>query len=145
MVHHHEDILHHGGLVQLHHGLYAGVVYVHQLQWGIHPDWTKRSPRHLSLECSAVQTSPHYCTAILSHHRPPKSLLSESQGPLLALMTGIMMHTIEHHAALTHRNNKGQDSLCLTLQGCAEALLEKGVPPWKLRVLPEMEPLAACG
>ena len=62
---------------------------------------------------------PHYCMAILSYHRPPKSLLSESQGPLLALMTGIMMHTIECQAVLTHGNDKGQDSLCLTLWGCA--------------------------
>ena len=171
MIHHHKDLLHHRGLVQLHHGLYTGVVYVHQLQWGIHLDWTKGSPRHLSLKCSAAQASPHYHVAILSHHRPPKSLLSESQGPLLALMTGIMMHTIECQAALTHRYNISQDSLCLTLQGCAhvhetlakdgtfanmeehlallhlslhsKALLEEGIPPWKQHVLPEMEPLVA--
>ena len=30
-----------------------------------------------------------------------------------------MMHTVEHHAVLIHRNDKGQDSLCLTLWGCA--------------------------
>ena len=146
---------------------------MHQLQQGIRSDRTKGSPRHLSLKCSAAQTSPHYRVAILSHHRPPKYLLSKSQGPLLALMTGIMMHTIEHHAALTHRNDKGQDSLCLALQGCAhvhetliqdetvadmeehlalfhltlhsEALLEEGVPPWKQCVLPQTEPLAAGG
>ena len=159
MVRHHEDVLHHGGLVQLHRGLYTGVVQVHQLERGVCPDWTKGSPRYLSLKCSAAQTSPRYCMAILSHHRPPKSLLSESQGPLLALMTAIMMHTIEHQAALSHWNDKGQDSLCLTLWGCAhihetlvqdetvadteehlalfclslcsEALLEEGILPWK--------------
>ena len=30
-----------------------------------------------------------------------------------------MMHTIQHSAALTHRNDKGEDSLGLTLWGCA--------------------------
>ena len=117
--------------------------------------------------------SSHYSVAIFSHHGPPKSFLSESQGPLLALMTGIMMQTVQYHAALTHRNNKGEDSLCLTLQGCAhiheipiqdetivdteeclalfclslhsKALLEKGIPLWKWCVPPEMKPLAACG
>ena len=173
MVRHHEDVFHHGGLVQLHCGLYTGVVQVHQLQWGVCPDWTQGGPRHLSLKCSAAWTSPHYRVAILSHHRPPKSPLSESQGPLLALMTGITMHTIECQVALTHRNDKGRDSLCLTLWGCAhvhetlvqdkivadmeehlalfclshwsEALLEEGISLWKWRVLLKMEPLAACG
>ena len=60
-----------GGLVQLHRGLYAGVV--HQLQWGICPDLTKRSLRHFYLKCLAMRASPHYCMAILSHHGSPKS------------------------------------------------------------------------
>ena len=74
--------------------------------------------------------------------------------------------------ALAHRNDEGKDSLCLAFQGYAhvhealiqdetvvdteehlalfclslrsKALLEKGVLPWKWRVLPETEPLAAC-
>ena len=45
MVCHHED----GWLVQFNHGLYTAVIQVHQLQQGIHPDWSKGSPRHLSL------------------------------------------------------------------------------------------------
>ena len=90
---------------------------MHQLQWGICPYRTEGSPRHLSLKCSAVRASPHYGAAILSHHRPLEPLLSQSQGPLLALMTGIMMHTIKHQAALAHGNNEGQNSLCLTLWG----------------------------
>ena len=91
---------------------------MHQLQWGIHLNQTEGSPRHLSLKCSAVWASPHYGAAILSHHRPPKPLLSESQDLLLALMTGIMMHTIKRQVASTHRNNEGQNSLCLALWGC---------------------------
>ena len=84
---------------------------MHQLQQGIHPNRTEGSPRHLSIECLAVWASPHYGTAILHHHRPTKPLLSESQGPLLALMTGFMMHTVKCQAALTHRNHKGQNSV----------------------------------
>ena len=73
---------------------------MHQLQWGIHLNPTQESPRHLSLKHSAARASPHYGVAILSHHRPPEPLLSESQGPLLALMTSITMHTIKCQAAL---------------------------------------------
>ena len=91
---------------------------MHQLQWGICLNRTEGSPRHLSLKCSAVWASPNYGTAILSHHRSPKPLLSKSQGPLLALMTDIMMHPVKCQVALTHRNDKGQNSLCLALWGC---------------------------
>ena len=90
---------------------------MHQLQRGIHSNWTEWSPRHLSLKCLAVQASPYYGTAILCHHGPPEPLLSESQGLLLALMTGITMHPVKCQAALTCRNNKGQHSLCLTFWG----------------------------
>ena len=113
---------------------------MHQLQWGICPDQTKRSPRHFSLKCSAVRTSPHYHAAILSHHGPPKSLLSESQGPLLALMTGIMMHTIYRHAALTNRNDEGKDSLCLTFWG----VLMYMRPLFKMRLLRIWKSILPC-
>ena len=89
MVGHYKDIFHHRGLIQLHHGLYGGVIEIYQLQWGIHSNQTEGSPWHLSLKCLAVRASPHYGSAILSHHGPPEPLLSESQGPLLALMAGI--------------------------------------------------------
>ena len=107
MVGHHKDIFHHGGLIQLHPGLYAAVIEMHKLQQGIHLNQTEESPLHLSLECLAVQASPHYGPAILSHHGPPESLLSESQGPLLALMAGIMMYPIKCHATLSHGDDEG--------------------------------------
>ena len=146
---------------------------MHQLQRGIHLNQTEGSPRHLSLKCLAAWASPHYGTAILSHHGPPEPLLSESQGPLLALMTGIMMHPIKHQVALTHGNDEGQHSLRLTFWGHvyihetlvqdetvanreehlalfhlglhSKALLEESfLPRWQC-ALPEMEPLAAPG
>ena len=79
-----------------------------QLQWSISSDWEKRSPRHLPFECTAVHTSPHYGTAILHHHRPPESLLSQSQGSLLALMASVMVHAIQRQATLTNLYNEGQ-------------------------------------
>ena len=90
---------------------------MHQLQWGICSNRTEGSPRHLSLKCLAVWVSPHYGTAIICHHGPPKPLLSKSQGLLLALMSGIVMHLVERQVALTHRNDEGQHSLCLTFWG----------------------------
>ena len=130
---------------------------MHQLQWSICLNWTEGSPRHLSFKCLAVWASPHYGAAILCQHGLPEPLLSKSQGPLLALMTGIMMHPVKCQAALTHRNDKGQHSLCLTFWGhvyvhetlvqdeavankeehlalfrlclCSKALLEESIPP----------------
>ena len=144
---------------------------MHQLQWGIHSNRTEGSPRHLSLKCLAVWASPHYGMAILSHHGPPEPLLSESQGPLLALMAGIAMYPIKRQTALTHRNDEGQHSPCLAFWGCvyihetliqdetvantkehlalfrlgfhSKALLEEGISPGWWHALPEMEPLAA--
>ena len=107
MVSHHKDILHHGGLIHLHRGLDAGVIKMHELQRSIHLNRAEGSPWHFSLECLAVWASPHYSSAILSHHGPPEPLLSESQGPLLALMSGIPMYTIKHHVALSHGDDKG--------------------------------------
>ena len=146
---------------------------MHQLQQGICSNQTERSPRHLSLKCLAVWASPHYGVAILCHHGPPEPLLSESQGLLLALMTGIMMHPIKRQVALTHGNDEGQHSLCLTFLGHvyvhetlvqdetvvnteehlalfhlslhSKALLEESFSPWWWHALPEMEPLAAPG
>ena len=63
-----------GGLIQLHHGLYTGVIKMHQLQWGIGSNRTEGSPRHLSLKRLAAQASPHYGAAILNHHGPPEPL-----------------------------------------------------------------------
>ena len=94
MVGHHKDIFHHGGLVQLHHGLDAGVVEVHKLQRSVCSNPTEGSPWHFSLKCLAAQASPHYSSAILSHHGPPEPLLSEGQGLLLALMAGVPMYPI---------------------------------------------------
>ena len=107
MVIHHKDIFHHGGLIQLHHRLDAGVIKVHELQWSLCSNLAEGSPWHFSLECLAVWASPHYRSVILSHHGPPEPLLSESQAPLLALMACIPMYTIKHHAALGHGDNKG--------------------------------------
>ena len=146
---------------------------MHQLQWDIHSNQTEWGPRHLSLECLAVWASPHYGVAILSHHGPPEPLLSESQGPLLALMAGIMMYPIKRQMALTHGNNEGQHSLCLTFWGRvyihetliqdetvanteehlalfhlsfhSKALLEEGILPGWWCALPKMEPLVAPG
>ena len=107
MVSHHKDIFHHRGLIQLHHGLDAGVIEMHKLHWSIHSNQTEGSPWHFSLECLTVRASPHNSSAILHHHGPPKSLLSESQGLLLALMVSISMYPIKCHAALSCGDNKG--------------------------------------
>ena len=107
MVGHHKDIFNHGGLIQLHRGLNTGVIEMHKLQRSIHSNWTKGSPWHFSLECLAVWASPYYSWAILCHHGPPKSFLGESQGPLLALMAGILVYPIKRHAALSHRDDEG--------------------------------------
>ena len=107
MVSHHKDIFHHGGLVQLICGLNAGVVKMHKLQQSVHSNRTEGSPWHFSLKHLAVQASPHYSSAILSHHGPPEPLLSEGQGPLLALMAGIPMYPVKCHAALSRREDKG--------------------------------------
>ena len=144
---------------------------MHQHQWGIHSNQTEGSPRHLSLKCLAARASPHYGTAILSHHGTPEPLLSEGQGLLLALMASIVMYTIKHQTVLTHRNNKGQHPLCLTFWGHvyihetlvqdetvvnmeehsalfhlslhSKALLEESIPLEWQHALPELEPLAA--
>ena len=100
MVGHHKDIFNHGGLIQLHRGLNTGVIEMHKLQQSIRSNWTKGSPWHFSLECLAVR-------AILHHHGLPESLLSKSQGLLLALMTGISVYSIKHHAALSHGDDEG--------------------------------------
>ena len=107
MVGHHKDIFHHGGLIQLHHGLDAGVVKMHKLQWSVRSNRTEGSPWHFSLECLAAWASPHYSSAILSHHGPPEPLLCEDQGPLLALVAGIPMYPVKHHAALSHEDDEG--------------------------------------
>ena len=118
MVGHHQDIFNHGGgLIQLHRGLDTGVIEMHKLQWGICSNQTKGSPQHFSLNCLAVRASPYYSPAILHHHGPPKPFLCESQGPLLALMAGISVYPIKHHAVLSRRDNEGQHSLSLTFQG----------------------------
>ena len=44
MVGHHKDIFHHGGLVQLHHGLDTGVVKMHKLQQSICSIHTREEP-----------------------------------------------------------------------------------------------------
>ena len=107
MVGHHKDVLHHGGLIQLHRGLDAGVVKMHKLQWSIRSNWAERSPWHFSLECLAARASPHYSLAILSHHGPPEPLLCRGQGPLLALVASILMYPIKCHAALSCGDDKG--------------------------------------
>ena len=146
---------------------------MHQLQQGICSNQTEGSPRHLSLKCLSMRASPHYGTAILSHHGPPEPLLSKSQGLLLALMAGIAMYPVKHQMVLTHRNDEGQHSLCHAFWGfvyvhktliqdetvanmeehlalfClgfrSKALLEEGISPGWWHALPEMEPLAAPG
>ena len=107
MVGHHKDIFHHRGLIQLHHGLYAGVIKMHKLQQSICSNQEEGSPWYFSLKCLAARASPHYGSAILSHHGPPEPLLSKSQGPLLALMVSISMYPIKHRAALSHGDDKG--------------------------------------
>ena len=104
---HHRDILDHGGLIQLHHGLDAGVVEMHKLQQSICLNWTEGSPWHLPLKRLAAQASPHYSSAILSHHGPPEPLLCKSQGPLLSLMACIPVYPIKCHAVLSCRDDKG--------------------------------------
>ena len=107
MVCHHKDILHHGGLIQLHRGLDADVVKMHKLKQSICLNWTEGSPWHLPLECLAARASPHYSLAILSHHGPPEPLLCEGQCVLLSLMACIPVYSIKHHAALSRRDDKG--------------------------------------
>ena len=96
-----------GGLIQLHRGLDAGVIEMHQLQRGIRSNQAERSPWHFSLKCLAARASPYYGAAILSHHGPPEPLLSESQGLLLALMAGISMYPIKHRVVLSHGDDEG--------------------------------------
>ena len=106
MVGHHKDIFYHGGLVQLHHGLDTGVVEMHKLEWSVCPNQTEGSPWHLSLKRLAVQASPHYSSAILSHHGPPEPLLHKGQGLLLSLVASIPMHPIKHHAVLSRGDHE---------------------------------------
>ena len=103
MVSDQKDIVHHRGLIQLH----TGVIEMHKLQQSIHSDQTEGNPWHFSLECLAARASPHYSSAILCHHGPPESLLSKSQGLLLALMASISVYPIKCHSALSHRDNEG--------------------------------------
>ena len=105
MVGHHKDIFHHRGLVQLHHGLNTGVVEMHKLQLSVCLNWTEGSPWHLSLDLAAW-ASPHYSSAILSHHGPPEPLLHEGQGLLLSLVASILMHPIKRHAVLSHGDDE---------------------------------------
>ena len=107
MVCHHKDVFHHGGLIQLHCGLDAGVVKMHKLQQSIRSNRTQGSPWHLPLKCLAMQASPNYSSAILSHHGPPEPLLCEGQSLLLTLVSGIPMYSVECHAALSCRDDKG--------------------------------------
>ena len=107
MVSHHKDIFNHGGLIQLHHGLDTGVIKMHKLQWSIRSNRTEGSPWHLSLKCLTARTSPYYSSAVIHHHGPPESLLSESQGPLLALMASILMYPIKRHAVLSCGDGEG--------------------------------------
>ena len=107
MVCHHKDILHHGGLIQLHHGLDAGVVEMHKLQRSICSNWTEGSPWYLPLKCFTVGASPHYSSAILSHHGPPEPLLCEGQSPLLSLMACVPVYSVKCHATLSRRDDKG--------------------------------------
>ena len=107
LVSHHQDIFNHGGLIQLHHGLDASVIEMHKLQQCIRLNQTEGGPWHFPFECLAAQTSPYYKSAILCHHRPSESLLSKSQGPLLALMTSILVYFVKCHVALSHRDDEG--------------------------------------
>ena len=107
MVGHHKDIFNHRGLIQLHHGLDTGVIEMHKLQWCTHSNQTEGSPWHFSLECLTARASPYYSSAILHHHGPPESLLSKSQGLLLALMAGIPVYPVKCHATLSHGDDKG--------------------------------------
>ena len=107
MVGHHKDIFHPRGLIQLHHGLNAGVVKMHKLQRSVRSTWTKGSSWHFSLECLAVWASLHYSAAILHHYGPPKPFWGESQDLLLALMASISVYPVKCHAELSHRDDKG--------------------------------------
>ena len=172
MVCHHKDIFHHGGLIQLHHGLDAGVVEMHKLQQSIRSNQTQVSPWHFSLICLTVWAPPYYSSAILSHHGPPEPLLCEGQGLLLTLVSGIPMYPIECHAALSCKDDEHQHSLGLTFWGCvdvhqtliqdetvadaeehlalfclgfySQALLEESIPSRWWHTLPEAKPLTAC-
>ena len=107
MVCRHKDILHHGGLIQLHRGLDAGVVKMHKLQRSICSNWTEGNSWHLPIKRLAAQASPHYSSAIFSHHGPPEPLLCEGQGPLLSLMASIPVYSVKHHLVLSRRDDKG--------------------------------------
>ena len=148
-----------GGLVQLHCGLDTGVVEMHKLQQSIRSNWTEGSPWHLSLERLAAQASPHYSSAILSHHGPPEPLLHEGKGPLLSLVASIPIHPVKRHVVLSCGDDEWQYSLSLAFWGRVDvhqtpiqdetvvdaeehlALLHLGF--W-WHTLPEAKPLAAC-
>ena len=70
MVSHHKDIFHHGGLLQLHHGLNTGVVEMHKLQRSVCLNQTEGSPWHLSLKYLAARhplTIARQSSAIMGH------------------------------------------------------------------------------
>ena len=107
VVHHDKDVFYHGGLIQLHHGLDAGVIEMHQLQRSICSNRTEGSPWHFPLKRLTMRASPYYSSAILSHHGPPEPLLCEGQSPLLTLVSCIPMYSIERHVALSRRDDEG--------------------------------------
>ena len=107
MVCHDKDIFHHGGLIQLHRRLNAGVVEKHKLQQSIRSNRTQGNPWHFPLECLATWAPPYYSSAILSHHGPPEPLLGKGQCLLLTLMSGISVYTVKHHTALSCRDDEG--------------------------------------
>ena len=172
IVGHHKDIFNHRGFIHLHCGLNTGVVKMHKLQWCICLNQTEGNPWHLSLKCLAVRSSPHYSSAILSHHGPPEPLLNEGQGPLLSLVASILMHHIKRHAALSHGDDECQHSLSLAfwcrvdvhqtliqdetvvdveehlallcLGFCSQALLEESIPSGSWYPCSEVKPLVAC-
>ena len=172
MVHHDKDIFYHRGHIQLHRGLDAGVIKMHQLQQSTCSNQTEGSPWHFPLKCLTVRASPYYSLAILSHHGPPEPLLCEGQSPLLTLVSGIPMHSVKCHAVLSCRDDEGEHSLSLTLQGrvdvhqtliqdetvanaeehlalfclsfCSQALLEESISSRWWHTLPEVKPLMAC-
>ena len=58
------------------------------------PDGTQGNLGDCSLKEAALLATLYQGSAIFNHHGPPESLLCEDQGPLLTLMSHIMMDTI---------------------------------------------------
>ena len=73
--------------------------------------------RMAPLKSTAMLTPPDHSFTILNQHRPPESLLGESQCSSPTLMSSIPMNTIQSDTSLVHRHHECGHTLCLSFRG----------------------------